>query len=161
VRQLLNLTTVNAEGEYVQQIAPNNIVWSSNVNINVLTGSLNYLENNSSRRFDIVITPFGEYDWKDPNFSYTLDFGDIRYFANVLPFEGTGCLTGTCTNAKFYADAVIHGQIGDDSNALIFYRVVIEIKSYTAGLQDQIQPVASRCVKTIVPSNKTIVPGNN
>ena len=62
-------------------------------------------------------------------------------------------MTGICNSSKFYADAVILGEVDDDPNALIFYRVVIELKSYTSGVADPVQPVASRCEKTVVPGN--------
>lgn len=153
VRGLLHLKETDAEGNYLNRIAPLGIEWSSAVSGSVLSGSLSYEESSVSRRLDIKVTPYDEYDWKDSEFSYTLDFDDIQYFTNLLPYGGPDCATGICTSSKFYADAVIRGEVDDDTNALIFYRVVIELKTYTGGVADSVQPVASHCEKTVVPGN--------
>lgn len=153
VRRLLNLTALDAEGNYQNPIGPLDIEWTSAVSSSVLNGSLSYEESSVSRRLDIIVTPYDEYDWKDPYFSYTLDFDDIQYFTNLLPYGGPACTDTVCSGAKFYADAVIRGEMDDDPDALIFYRVVIELKSYTGGVADPVQPVASRCEKIIVPGN--------
>lgn len=153
VRRLLNLTETDAEGNYQNPIGPHDIEWSSAVSSSVLNGSLSYEESSVSRRLDITITPYDEYDWKDPYFSYTLDFDDIHYFTNLLPYGGPACIDAVCSSSKFYADAVIRGEMDDDPDALVFYRVVIELKSYTGGVADPVQPVASRCEKIIVSGN--------
>jgi len=142
-RELLGVDGLNDQTSFSVSLDDLNVEWKVTSHTSSLIGDLTYTENAVDKKLEITIIPI----------TYTgivnhVDFSKVVRFSNIRPFD-IQCSSGTCLSNKFYADVINKETIGDDVDASVYHKVLIEVKSYTDGSLEAIQPEFTQCEKII------------